>query len=198
MSATKKRPADLRVNHFLLGVANVLTIARLLATPVLVWVLLQTPADRQFDWIAIGVIVALQATDVLDGFIARRARPPEASRVNPLGEMLDPLADKLYLNSAYITLAVLSRAPVWAVGLIVLRDVLILLGWIATYLQFEVRLLPNALGKATDSFQAITLLTLLAAPGTAVSQGFLWVVGALSIASGFSYLKQALQAPEHA
>lgn len=198
MSVSKQQGADIRVNYFLLGVANLLTITRLLATPVLVWVLLQTPLDRQFDWIAIGVIVALQATDVLDGFIARRARPPEASRVNPVGEALDPLADKLYLNSSYITLALLGRAPVWAVSLIVLRDVLILGGWIGTYLQWKVRLLPNGLGKATDSLQALTLLALLAIPGNAALPVLLWTVGALTIASGVSYLRQALNAPQQA
>lgn len=198
MTQSRQLPTTRRVNHFLLGVANVLTIARLLATPVLIWVLLQTPGERRFDWIAIGVVVAMQATDVLDGFIARRARPPEAARVNPTGEMLDPLADKLYLNSAYITLMILGRVPVWAGGLIVARDVLILLGWIGAYLQWGVRMLPNALGKATDSLQALTLLMLLAAPGYTATQALLWVVGALTVASGFSYAKSALESPQQA
>jgi len=186
------------VNHFLLGLANVLTIARLLATPVLVWVLLQTPGERRFDWIAIGVVVAMQATDVLDGFLARRARPPGAARVNPTGEMLDPLADKLYLNSAYITLMLLGRVPLWAGGLIVARDVLILLGWIGVYLQWGVRLLPNGLGKTTDSLQALALLTLLAAPGHAATHALLWVVCGLTVASGFSYAKSAFSTPQQA
>lgn len=186
------------MNHFLLGLANVLTIARLLATPVLVWVLLQTPGERRFDWIAIGVVVAMQATDVLDGFLARRARPPGAARVNPTGEMLDPLADKLYLNSAYITLMLLGRVPLWAGGLIVARDVLILLGWIGVYLQWGVRLLPNGLGKTTDSLQALALLTLLAAPEHIATQTLLWIVCALTVASGFSYAKSALSTPQQA
>ncbi len=198
MTQPRKRNAEIAVNHFLLGVANLLTLARLLATPVLVWVLLQTPGERRFDWIAIGVIVALQATDVLDGFLARRARPPGAIRVNPTGEMLDPLADKLYLNSAYITLMVLGRVPVWAGAIIVARDVLILLGWLGAYLQWGVRLLPNVLGKATDSMQALALLALLAAPGHAAPEALLWLACALSVASGFSYAKSALDAPQQA
>lgn len=195
MPTERKLQTDIPVNYFLLGVANVLTLCRLLATPVLIWVLLQTPGNRRYDWIAIAVIVALQATDVLDGFIARRARPPGLTRVNPLGEALDPIADKLYLNSAYVTLAVLGRAPVWIVGLIVARDILILLGWIATYLQSHIRLLPNALGKLTDSSQALTLLVLIAAPGHLAARALLWLVCALTIASGLSYARQALEAP---
>jgi CDP-diacylglycerol---glycerol-3-phosphate 3-phosphatidyltransferase len=192
------QPTDPRVNRFLLGVANLLTLARLLATPVLVWVLLQTPGDRRFDWMAIGMIVALQATDVIDGVLARRARPPDAGRVNPTGEVLDPLADKLYINSAYITLMLLGRAPLWAGGVIVLRDVLILLGWLNAYLRQGVRLLPNALGKAADSLQALALLALLALPGHAASQSLLWLTFAATIASGLSYARLALSAPRHA
>ena len=112
--------------------------------------------------------------------------------------MLDPLADKLYINSAFITLMVLGRVPVWAGGMIVARDVLILLGWIGAYLQWGVRLLPNVLGKATDSLQALTLLMLLGAPEHAATQALLWIVCALTVASGFSYAKSALSTPQQA
>ncbi len=198
MEENRTQQIDPRVNRFLLGVANLLTLARLLATPALVWVLLQTPLDRRFDWMAIGMIVALQATDVLDGILARRARPPDAGRVNPTGEMLDPLADKLYINSAYITLLLLGRVPPWAGGIIVARDLLILLGWLSAYLRWGVRLLPNALGKTADSLQALALLTVLALPGHVASQSLLWLTAAMTVASGLSYAKLALNAPRHA
>ncbi|MBI1358309.1 MAG: hypothetical protein GC160_28575 [Acidobacteria bacterium] len=187
-----------RVNWFLLKVANALTLARLCGAPVLIWVLLQTPLDRRFDWIAIGVILGLQTTDVLDGWLARRAKPDIHARVNPTGEMLDPVADKLYMNGAYITLMALGRVPLWAGGFVVARDLLILLGWIAAYLRSGVRLLPNLLGKAADSVQALALLMVLALPDNTVSTALLVLVAGLTVVSGVSYAKNALAPPQQA
>ena len=185
-----------RVSRGLLKVANSLTMLRLLATPALVYLLLNTAQVPRYDWYALALIAVLQATDVLDGFIARQAKG--RVRIRTMGEILDPVADKLYINSAVIALTWVGRIPAWAGGLIVLRDALILGGWLATYLGTGVRLLPNKLGKAADTFQAALLILILLRPHQTLLDAVIWITVSLTIASGFLYLKGALSARHEA
>jgi CDP-diacylglycerol--glycerol-3-phosphate 3-phosphatidyltransferase len=191
-SAVRVFLSESSVSWTLLRVANGLSLARLLSAPLVVWAVLRTADTAENDWFAVGLVVALQATDVLDGILARRAkRGDPRRRLNPFGEAIDPVADKLYINCAYVTLTILGRVPLWAGGLIVARDVAILFGWVTKYLLTGVRLLPNAVGKAADATQALTLIVLLARPEPTVSTAFLWLVVALSIASGAAYAHMA-------
>ena len=196
MGAEPDRTTEHSGNRLLLKLANGLTIARLCGAPLLIWALLQTPLDRRFDWIAIGLIFVLQTTDVLDGWLARRGRVSMTAGVNPAGELLDPIADKLYINGAYITLMALGRAPLWAGGVVVARDLLILAGWIATYFRSGARLLPNRWGKAADSAQALALLSVLAMPGQPATTLLLALAVGLTLASGVSYARSALLAQQ--
>lgn len=173
------------MDRALLRVANTLTISRLCATPLLVYLLLETRQNPAYNWIALALLVVLLATDVLDGYIARRAAG--RMRVNPTGEMLDPIADKLYLNSAFITLAVLGRIEVWVAGLIVTRDVLILLAWLWCYVRSRVRALPNAFGKLANFSQAVLVFAILIAPPAAVLEALVGVTCVLTVLSGLSY-----------
>lgn len=185
-----------RVSRGLLKVANSLTMLRLLATPALVYLLLNTAQVPRYDWYALALIAVLQATDVLDGFLARQAKG--RVRIRTMGEVLDPVADKLYINSAVIALTWVGRIPAWAGGLIVLRDALILGGWLATYLGTGVRLLPNKLGKVADTFQAALLILILLRPHQTLLTAVIWITVSLTIASGFLYLKGALSARHEA
>ncbi len=180
----------------MLKVANSLTMLRLVATPALVYLLLNTARAPRYDWYALGLIAVLQATDVLDGYLARQAKG--GVRIRTMGEILDPIADKLYINSAVIALTWVGRLPGWAGGLIVLRDALILAGWLATYLGTGVRLLPNKLGKAADTFQAALLILVLLRPPETLLNAVIWITVSLTIASGFLYLKGALSARHEA
>ena len=185
-----------RVSRGLLKVANSLTMLRLLATPALVYLLLNTAQVPRYDWYALALIAVLQATDVLDGFLARQAKG--RVRIRTMGEVLDPVAAKLYINSAVIALTWVGRIPAWAGGPIVLRDALILGGWLATYLGTGVRLLPNKLGKAADTFQAALLILILLRPHQTLLDAVIWITVSLTIASGFLYLKGALSARHEA
>lgn len=196
---TESLPRDTarhRVSRRLLKVADSLTMMRLLATPLVVYLVLQTATDARYNWYALGLIAALQATDVLDGYVARQAKGPV--RIRTIGEILDPIADKLYINSSVIALAWIDRVPLWAGGLIVLRDVLILAGWLATYLGTGVRLLPNKLGKAADTSQAILLIVVLLQTPDPVLSAWVWLTAVLTVASGMLYLRGALGARHEA
>jgi CDP-diacylglycerol--glycerol-3-phosphate 3-phosphatidyltransferase len=195
----KRRVVAERVNYFLLRIANLLTLARLLATPLVVYLIWLTAESTDYDLATVGLIVALQATDVLDGYIARQAKADlsdRRARVNPIGELLDPIADKLYINSAVITLMIIGRVPLWAGGLIVARDAFIAVGWLARYVLTGVRLLPNLLGKLADSAQAILVIAVLLRLADPILTVWLWTVAALTVASGLAYAKRALTASQ--
>jgi CDP-diacylglycerol--glycerol-3-phosphate 3-phosphatidyltransferase len=97
---------------------NLLTLVRILAVPVLVW-LLASPSPKTAV-ATFWIYFAATMTDVLDGWLARRY-----GLITPLGKLLDPLADKLLVVSALIMLAVMDREPNmpgWLLVLIVGRE----------------------------------------------------------------------------
>jgi len=113
-----------------------------------------------------------------------------------LGAHLDPLADKILLISAYVTLAIFNLIPSWLAVLTISRDVLILLGVLVLYLnRYPVRMKPSILSKATTCMQVVTILI-------ALSNGYLdiqflkvysvWVTASLTVASGLKYMREGL------
>lgn len=98
-------------------VPNALSLLRLLGIPVYVWLIAGVEAD---GW-AFVLLVLAGATDWLDGWLARRL--DQGSRV---GQLLDPLADRLYIAATLICLAWRSIIPWWLVGLLVAREVMLL------------------------------------------------------------------------
>jgi CDP-diacylglycerol--glycerol-3-phosphate 3-phosphatidyltransferase len=99
----------------MLNLPNALTFLRILLAPVLVVVLL-TRFDGSELW-GLGIFLLAAITDAVDGAIARRTQS-----VTNVGALLDPIADKLLISSAYISLAELGLAPAWMVVVIVGRD----------------------------------------------------------------------------
>lgn len=98
-----------------LTVPNILSFVRLLGVPLFLWLLL----ERQSDVWAVVVLALGGATDWLDGYIARRWHL--RSR---LGQVLDPLADRLYILATLIGFAIREIVPWWLVVLLAARDVL--------------------------------------------------------------------------
>lgn len=99
----------------MINLPNVLTFFRLLLVPLLVAVLL-TRFDG-WEWVGLGVFLVASFTDFLDGFLARRRK-----QVTPLGQILDPAADKILTSSAFISLVEMGLAPAWMVVIIVGRE----------------------------------------------------------------------------
>jgi CDP-diacylglycerol---glycerol-3-phosphate 3-phosphatidyltransferase len=98
------------------NVPNLLTFTRIASIPVLVGFLLFSGPTASF-WATV-LFTAASVTDLLDGYIARYQKSE-----SPMGRLLDPLADKLLINSAMIMLIPLGRIPAWMVVLIVGREV---------------------------------------------------------------------------
>ncbi len=94
---------------------NSLTLLRILMVPLLVVVLLTRFSGSEFWGLAIFLLAAL--TDAIDGMIARRTKA-----VTVAGTLLDPIADKLLMSAAFISLVELGLAPAWMVVVIVSRE----------------------------------------------------------------------------
>ncbi|SDS62314.1 CDP-diacylglycerol-phosphatidylglycerol phosphatidyltransferase [Friedmanniella luteola] len=95
---------------------NVLSLLRLAGVPLMVWLIL----GPHHDLLAVVVLAVAGFTDWLDGFLARRWH--QTSRV---GQMLDPVADRLYILAVVLCLAARAIIPWWLVVLLVARDVMI-------------------------------------------------------------------------
>jgi CDP-diacylglycerol--glycerol-3-phosphate 3-phosphatidyltransferase len=99
-----------------MNLANGLTLARIFAVPLIVAVLLTGP--KHGDMLIAAVIFLLaSATDLLDGYFARKR-----GQVTTLGILLDPVADKLLISSVFISLVQLDLAPAWMVVIIIGRE----------------------------------------------------------------------------
>jgi cardiolipin synthase len=135
-----------------MNLPNILTLIRILLIPVFVIFVM----NHSFGWALLTFALA-GITDGVDGLIARwRHQRTE------LGAYLDPIADKLLLSSAFITLAIFELLPSWLTVIIITRDVIILLGiLVMTLTHYEVKIQPTLAGKVTTTFQISTILLVL-------------------------------------
>ncbi|MFH0726235.1 MAG: CDP-alcohol phosphatidyltransferase family protein [Pseudomonadota bacterium] len=166
-----------------INVPNMLTVSRILMTPLLVILLL-----KQLFGPALGVFVLAGITDALDGLIARYC-----NQRTELGAYLDPIADKLLLTASFISLGVLNLIPGWVVVIVITRDVLILLG-IAIYslTGITLRIAPSMLSKCTTAAQLTAVgLSLLGVQLNGISiylSYFFWLTAGLTTLSGLHYI----------
>jgi len=168
------------------GLANALTILRILLVPVLVWLLVYHRPGR-----ALVVFATAALTDLLDGWVARRSRPSR------LGAFLDPTADKLLLASAFVTLTYLGALPVWITAIVISRDVILGVGALLILVMVgRLHPRPTLAGKVATLFQVLTILGALV--GEYYHRAILpaWVivlVAACTIVSGAQYIVQGVR-----
>src|SRR5437870_11949217 len=101
-----------------MGLANWLTVLRILSIPVFVSLLVYRKPGP-----ALVVFVAAALTDLLDGYVARRH-----GLSSRLGAFLDPMADKLLLVSSFVTLTWLKALPFWIAAVVISRDLILMVG----------------------------------------------------------------------
>ena len=171
-----------------MGLANWLTTLRILLIPVFVTLLVY----RQAGW-AVLIFCAASLTDLLDGYIARTR-----GRQTRLGAFLDPVADKLLLTSAFITLTYLKVIPFWIAAVVVSRDLMLSVGVLVIHVAGgTVHPTPSWLGKASTLFQMATVLSAMLAfyfkMLMSLPKWAAWVAAFFTIASGLQYLVQGLK-----
>ncbi|MBX2846887.1 MAG: CDP-alcohol phosphatidyltransferase family protein [Acidiferrobacterales bacterium] len=139
----------------MLYVPNLLTLARIGMVPWLV-VLLQ----QQNYLLSLVVFVIAGISDAVDGYIAKKY-----DAITKLGSILDPIADKALLVSAYVMLSIMEIVPFWLVVTVVFRDLVIVGGYLIMEIFFgEVTMKPLRISKVNTvvqiTFVVIVLVTL--------------------------------------
>jgi cardiolipin synthase (CMP-forming) len=119
-------------------VPNLLSLVRILLIPVFVVLLLRRDT-RLAGFLLLGAVVS---TDWVDGIIARRT-----GQVTELGKLLDPVADRLALAAALVTLVVVDLFPLWAAALILARDIAVLVAGGYFLVRYGVRIDVRKIGK---------------------------------------------------
>ena len=156
-----------------LTVPNALSLVRLVMVPVVVALLL-----ARSDGLAAAFFVLAAITDFLDGKLARRAGPTR------LGQILDPVADRLMLSSVAVVLAIRGLLPVWAVAILVGRDLAALVGSFVVGSKIRV----NRVGKAATAVLMGAVALVVISPGK-VGEIVFYAGICLSIAAGLMYVK---------
>ena len=129
-------------------VPNLLTLLRIAACPVLVLLL----RDANYS-MALILFLAAGITDGLDGYIAKKF-----NCTSHLGAILDPIADKLLIASAYIMLAILQDIPFWLLIVVMFRDLVIVTGYlILVTMDNDVQMNPTYVSKI-NTFLQISLM----------------------------------------
>ena len=170
-----------------LNLPNKLTLVRIFLVPFIIVFLIA--GEKVPNYTACAIFLAAVLTDWLDGRIARSTR-----QVTRLGQLLDPIADKLLISTALISLVQVGRAPAWMVVLIVGRELAIMgLRTIAASQSIIIHASDFGKYKMLAEVVAVTLLILDWPPRLEViaipSLGLLclWAAMALSIISGIDY-----------
>lgn len=137
----------------ILNVPNLISVARILLTPLFVFSLINGQHATAF-----AVLVAAGATDLLDGFAARQLK--QRTRI---GFWLDPAADKLMITAAFVALTLPALAapfhlPVWLTAVVIGRDLMLAIGAAVVILVRGSRIFPPSLaGKFSTVFQVLTV-----------------------------------------
>ena len=166
-----------------INLPNLLTLARILLTPFIIWAIL-----NGFPSHALALMIVAGLTDMLDGFIAKHY-----GMQTVVGAYMDPIADKLMLTGAFISLFITGQAPMFLFLAVVFRDVVIVIGAIAYELvTHRLKMQPTWLSKTTTVFQiALVVVTLLRASHPvpdALFNALVWLTFALTCASGIQYM----------
>jgi cardiolipin synthase len=135
-----------------MSLPNILTLIRILLIPLFIILIMY----KYLGW-ALVVFGIAGITDGIDGLLARLTR-----QRTELGAYLDPIADKLLLSAAFITLAIIEILPRWLAVIVITRDVIILLGLLVMILNnYHVIIHPSLISKFTTLLQISTILLVL-------------------------------------
>ncbi|MBI5124022.1 MAG: CDP-alcohol phosphatidyltransferase family protein [Candidatus Omnitrophica bacterium] len=166
-----------------MNLANNITLTRIMLTPLFIAAIVYGRMDIALVLFALAII-----SDGLDGFVARAL-----NQKTVLGTILDPVADKILLVSAFICLSLLnslppdSRLPPYVPIIVISRDAIIVLGSVIIHIiKGSVKIEPSFWGKITTFFQMITIVSILV---RFKYSPFVWNTAAVfTVISGIDYM----------
>jgi CDP-diacylglycerol--glycerol-3-phosphate 3-phosphatidyltransferase len=177
-----------------MNLPNSLTVIRIFLVPLLVVVLLTKFEGRlvfgvRKELVGAAIFGLASLTDWLDGYLARRRK-----QITTLGQLMDPLADKLLITAALVSLVQMDLAPAWMVAVILGREFAVTVLRSIAYAR-GVTIPASRLGKFKMLSQVIAILLLIL--GRDHLQGFfvlgqiaLWVVVVAAVVSGIDYYRR--------
>lgn len=173
----------LKTSNWPINIPNILTLIRILLTPLFVILLLKNLFGQAFLVFALAGI-----SDAMDGFIAR-----VFNQRTVLGAYLDPIADKLLLAAAFISLAILELIPPWLTVIVISRDILISVGMaVISITNIKVTIKPSLISKCTTAAQlgtvCLTLINIHTAGLALLEPVAFWTTAGLTTLSGMHYL----------
>ena len=177
-----------------MNLPNTLTLVRMFLVPLLVVVLLTEFEGRLIlgmprEIVGAAIFAIASLTDWLDGYLARRR-----GQVTWLGQMMDPLADKLLTSAAFISLVQLGAAQAWMVALIIGREIAIT-GLRSLAHSKGITIPASPLGKIKMASQVTAILLLILGWGplpwlAPLGEIALWVVMAAAVISAVDYYRR--------
>ena len=174
------------------NVANIVTVARILLAPLFIWMLLADDGEMGvLRYLAAALFVIAIVTDTLDGQLARRR-----NLVTDIGIILDPIADKVLIGGALVSLSILGELWWWVTIVILVREFGIT---IFRFAVLSTRVIPASRGgKLKTVIQAVAISLFLVAPWTFLGPWAFWVSAVamavallLTAVTGIEYLYQA-------
>ena len=191
-----------------MNLPNALTLSRIFLVPLLVVVLLTAPATWRNLWpsfderlifgvpkdiLAAAIFGLASLTDWADGYLARRRK-----QITPLGQMMDPLADKLLTSAAFISLVQMDKAPAWMVAVIIGREMAVT-ALRSTRYSRGINMPASRLGKWKMISEVVAILALILGREHLgpvlyfVGPAALWVAVILAVVSGVDYYRKFLR-----
>lgn len=171
----------------MINLPNLLAFARLLIAPVMFWIILNpqvfTDAGWHISWsyyAASLLFVIASVTDFFDGYIAR-----SLDQITIVGQILDPLADKMLTLAAFLGLMMAGAASAWAIYIIIVRE-LFITGLRTLSLSEGIDISASWAGKVKTVAQMIAIGFLLM--HWPFGEMLLWIAVALTVYSGAEYL----------
>jgi CDP-diacylglycerol---glycerol-3-phosphate 3-phosphatidyltransferase len=165
---------------FELNLPNVLTLLRILLVPVLVAALVQEGGGG--DKLAAAVFVVASITDALDGWIARRQKS-----VSTFGKLMDPLADKLLVTAALVSLVSLDRLSAWVAMVIIAREFAVT-GLRQLAMEHGEVIPASVWGKLKTVAQvAMVLVLILVENSPPLVDALVWLTVLITVVSGADY-----------
>jgi cardiolipin synthase len=193
-STLRASPAEstvsrLRLRH-LLNIPNILTLCRLAAIPLLLAFL----SKGRYTY-GLYVFAVAAITDSLDGTVARWFNAK-----TEIGAFLDPFADKLMLLSTFIVLTLQNAIPGWLLGVLIIRDVVIVTGYfmISFFANERIPVRPTYFGKASTFLQIFCIIGALSRFSQRMPshlfywQALLYLTMVITAISGFQYAYRGL------
>jgi CDP-diacylglycerol--glycerol-3-phosphate 3-phosphatidyltransferase len=182
------------------NIANIITVARIVAAPVVLWLIVVVDAGDWGVWrfVAAGLFIVAISTDGVDGALARKR-----NLITTSGVLMDPIADKALTGAAFVSLALVAELPWWVVVVILGREILIT---VFRLVVIKKRVIPASRGgKAKTISQSIALGLWLTPTWIFVGEwifvvnwALMGVAVVLTVVTGIDYLVRGRRGSEQA